>query len=132
MAVVPCWNREMPRAGPLQVQHVSRPSLYDGHPAVLAGLPSSCVLGSYGLIGALTETPRLRCSMTGSSSPGDSAPGLPSAAVLFLIWALLFYLARIWSKVGKNDRWGSDGTVISLAMVSLERKVNIVLSMGCL
>ena len=39
-------------------------------------------------------------------------------AILFLIWAFMFYLARIWSKVGKADPWGSDGSVITLAMVS--------------
>ena len=57
-------------------------------------------------------------AMSSSSSPGSSMPGLPSVAVLFLVWAFLFYLARLWSKVGKTDSWGSDGTVISLAMVS--------------
>jgi hypothetical protein len=48
---------------------------------------------------------------------GDIALGLPSAAVLFLVWAFLFYLARMWSKLGKDDLWGTDGSLISLAMV---------------
>jgi len=60
--------------------------------------------------------------MSTTPSLGSSAPALPSAAVLFLIWAFLFYLARIWSKIGKSDRWGSDGTAISLAVVSVSGK----------
>ncbi|KAK5675163.1 hypothetical protein LTS10_012237 [Elasticomyces elasticus] len=56
--------------------------------------------------------------MSTTSNPGDSAPGLPSAAILFLIWAFMLYLARIWSKISKSDTWGSDGNVISLAMLA--------------
>ncbi|KAK3623690.1 hypothetical protein LTR56_021447 [Elasticomyces elasticus] len=56
--------------------------------------------------------------MSTTSNPGDSAPGLPSAAILFLIWAFMLYLARIWSKISKSDPWGSDGNVISLAMLA--------------
>jgi hypothetical protein len=58
--------------------------------------------------------------MSDTPEPGGIALGLPSAAVLFLIWAFLFYLARIWSKLGKGDLWGTDGSLISLAMVIYE------------
>jgi hypothetical protein len=55
--------------------------------------------------------------MSDTPEPGGFALGLPSAAVLFLVWAFLFYLARVWSKLGKDDLWGTDGSLISLAMV---------------
>lgn len=57
-------------------------------------------------------------NMSDTPEPGGIALGLPSAAVLFFVWAFLFYLARIWSKLGKDDLWGADGTLISLAMVT--------------
>ncbi|KAK3673378.1 hypothetical protein LTR78_006611 [Recurvomyces mirabilis] len=56
--------------------------------------------------------------MSLTASPGSSMPGLPTVAVLFLVWAFLFYLARLWSKFGKTDSWGQDGTVISMAMLA--------------
>jgi hypothetical protein len=59
-------------------------------------------------------------NMSDTPEPGGIALGLPSAAVLFLVWAFLFYLARIWSKLGKDDLWGTDGSLISLAMVTYE------------
>jgi hypothetical protein len=58
--------------------------------------------------------------MSDTPKPGGIALGLPSAAVLFLVWAFLFYLARIWSKLGQDDLWGTDGSLISLAMVTYE------------
>jgi hypothetical protein len=57
-------------------------------------------------------------NMSDTPEPGSVALGLPSAAVLFLVWASLFYLARIWSKLGRDDLWGTDGSLISLAMVN--------------
>jgi hypothetical protein len=55
--------------------------------------------------------------MSDTPEPSGMALGLPSAAVLFLVWAFLFYLARIWSKLGRDDLWGMDGSLISLATV---------------
>jgi len=55
--------------------------------------------------------------MSDTPEPGGVALGLPSAAVLFFVWAFLFYLARVWSKLGKDDLWGMDGSLISIAMV---------------